>query len=461
MPHFSKIRTDKLHSMTSKFWTLKIQFVFQTIFALVLICVTNDFVIAAESAGKIVLIKGKVFILDAKANIVADPEGKRGRKTEVGTEFFEGETISTKEGARVKLLFKEGANEVVLGSDTTLLVERAGDGAKKKGTSLNLSKGEVRSDVKIKYSGKGNEIYEVKSKNAVAGVRGTKFTAILNVKTASFLVATESGKVMVQSLLKNVTSSTMVMPGKFSVAGVDGVEPPKDIASDPKLASKLESLKGGSSSKDDDSNDSSSNGENSSGSAKDDGGKNANSDDTKDTNKDDAKEDRKEDKKQENSADKKSDDSSDREQNSAANDGAGVAGGDVDAPESEVAGPADGNPPIGRNPDVSNEGNGSMKGDLEQKLEGPVANGGPGNGKSGPRDRSPASVDDGGGMSDEFIMGGTDAPSFFNGDPAGPPRIPGSELLEKIREGGQKASDDVAAKVGLENQKGIVKIIIE
>lgn len=201
----------------------------------------------ANRAGEIILMKGDVFILDSKANIVGDPQGRRGRQTKVGTEFLEGETISTKVGARVKLKFDEGGNEVVLGSDTTLLIERAGGGGARKGTSLNLSKGEVRSDVKIKYSGQGADVYEVKSKNAVAGVRGTIFTAILD-KSANFTVATERGKVFVQTYVKGASVSVNVEAGKFTIANTEGASQPKPTSSNPELAKKLDTL-GGSSEK--------------------------------------------------------------------------------------------------------------------------------------------------------------------------------------------------------------------
>jgi hypothetical protein len=202
---------------------------------------------AADVAGKILLIKGDVFILDSKANVVADPQGKRGRKTAVGSEFFVGETLSTKAGARVKLQFIEGANEVVLGSDTTMLIERAGNGVNKKGTTLNLSKGEVRSDVKVKYSGQGADVYEVKSKNAVAGVRGTVFTAMYNPKSSKFTVATERGAVSVSAVGKGLLGAQLVTAGKYSTTSGETVAPPAAIASNPELAQQVETLGGGSS----------------------------------------------------------------------------------------------------------------------------------------------------------------------------------------------------------------------
>src|SRR5690349_8489693 len=77
---------------------------------------------AGDAAGKILLVKGQVFILDAKSHVVADPEGKRGRSTQPGQPFYVGETIQTRADGRVKIQFKEGGNEVVLGAETSLLV---------------------------------------------------------------------------------------------------------------------------------------------------------------------------------------------------------------------------------------------------------------------------------------------------------------------------------------------------
>jgi hypothetical protein len=171
---------------------------------------------AATEAGKIVLVKGDVFILDAKnKSVVADPTGKRGRSTQKGSPFFEGETIQTKDGARVKLLFNEGGNEIVLGSGTSLVIERAG--AKQPGTELNLKQGTVRSSVNKKYSGEGGDIFEVKTPNSVAGVRGTIFNVAYDNKKNMTQVLTERGSVAVSSLTSGANAKPiMVNAGMFS-----------------------------------------------------------------------------------------------------------------------------------------------------------------------------------------------------------------------------------------------------
>jgi hypothetical protein len=167
-------------------------------------------------AGKIVLVKGDVFILSAiDKSVVADPSGKRGRSTQKGSAFFEGETIQTKDGARVKLLFFEGGNEVVLGSSTSLVVERAG--ASKSGTELSLNQGTVRSSVNRKYSGEGGDIFEVKTPNSVAGVRGTVFNVAYDSKKNTTQVFTERGSVAVTNVAAGAKGKPiLVNAGMFS-----------------------------------------------------------------------------------------------------------------------------------------------------------------------------------------------------------------------------------------------------
>jgi len=171
---------------------------------------------AASEAGKIVLVKGDVFILGAKdKSVVADPLGKRGRSTQKGSAFFEGETIQTKEGARVKLLFNEGGNEIVLGASTSLVVERAG--ASKSGTELSLKQGNLRSSVNKKYSGEGGDVFEVKTPNSVAGVRGTVFNVAYDSKKNMTQVFTERGSVAVTNIAAGIKAPPiLVQAGMFS-----------------------------------------------------------------------------------------------------------------------------------------------------------------------------------------------------------------------------------------------------
>lgn len=169
---------------------------------------------AKEAAGVIKLVRGDVKILDAVSKkVVADPSGKRGRSTKKGAPFYEGETIQTAPSARVKLEFVEGKNSVVLGPGTSLVITRAGDGENTKGTDLELTKGTVRSTVNAKYSAKGDDVFQVKTPNAVAGVRGTIFNVEFDVKTAKTKVVTVEGLV---SLMNRKSAAPGAGGGRFN-----------------------------------------------------------------------------------------------------------------------------------------------------------------------------------------------------------------------------------------------------
>ncbi len=183
---------------------------------------------SGKIAGEIALVKGEVFILSAKdKSVVADPTGKRGRSTQKGSPFFEGETIQTKDTARVKLIFKEGGNEVVLGPNTSLIIERAG--ATKPGTELSLKQGAVRSSVNKKYSGDDGDVFEVKTPNSVAGVRGTVVNVAYDNKKNTTQVFTERGLVAVTNVAAGLNKNPVVVgAGMFSeVSKTETPSPPK------------------------------------------------------------------------------------------------------------------------------------------------------------------------------------------------------------------------------------------
>lgn len=218
------------------------------LFQLAFLCLTlggalRDAVAAPAVSGFIRLVRGQVFIMDAQSKIVADTSGKRGRSTQPNSPFYQGETVITKEDGRVKLEFVEGGNEVVLGPNTVLTIERSStSAAAKPGTKLNLARGEVRSNVKMKYSGEGENVYEVRTPNAVAGVRGTIFLARFNAQTFKSDVATERGAVAVKGAKGAIT---MVRAGMFtSVASTSLAVAPKPIASNPELNKAVQKLAG-------------------------------------------------------------------------------------------------------------------------------------------------------------------------------------------------------------------------
>jgi hypothetical protein len=193
---------------------------------LIFFCSQNAWA-AAKEAGKISMIKGDVLILNNKQQIVADPQGKRGRRTAVDAPFFEGETVQTKANARVKLVFHEGGNEVVLGSDTSLVITRAG--TQSPGTQLSLNKGTIRSQVLRKYSGIGDDVFEVKTPNSVAGVRGTIFQVNFDINTAKTLVYTETGVVAVRSLTQQLPPQIVTANSYSEVSKASAPTPAKPM----------------------------------------------------------------------------------------------------------------------------------------------------------------------------------------------------------------------------------------
>jgi hypothetical protein len=173
---------------------------------------------SSKRAGHIALVRGPVFILSAKNNaVIADPEGKRGRSTQKDAPFYEGEIIQTRDGARVKLVFDEGQNEIVLGAATSLLIERAGN--TQPGTELSLNNGSVRSVVNRKYSGNEGDVFEIRTPNSVAGVRGTIFNVLFDAKKNHTKIFTEQGSVSVSQLQQGLrigAQEIRIDAGKFS-----------------------------------------------------------------------------------------------------------------------------------------------------------------------------------------------------------------------------------------------------
>lgn len=204
---------------------------------------------APAPAGTIKLIKGQVEIHDKASKVIADTNGTGGRKLEAGAPFYVGETVVTKADGRVKLEFVEGKNEVTLGTNTSLFIERASTSATAAaGTTLSLASGEVRSSVNHKYSGKGGDSYEVKTPNAVAGVRGTIFLARFNPMSGKSDIATERGLVAVKNLKLGggAGREVVVKPGMFtSTTGATPPAPPAPITSNKELQGVVDQMAGG------------------------------------------------------------------------------------------------------------------------------------------------------------------------------------------------------------------------
>jgi hypothetical protein len=183
-------------------------------------------------AGRIDRVAGEVSLSDA---------GGISRPATAGAVFSEGDVVVTGAEGRARLVMIEGKNVVVIGARSRLVIERAGSEARgaAPGTTLSLGEGQVRSVVKRKYSGQGSDVFEVKTPNAVAGVRGTVFLVSFDRKSARSLLATEEGAVAWRSQGQQV----MVPKGQFSVVSGANVRMPASISSSPEVSAEVEVMR--------------------------------------------------------------------------------------------------------------------------------------------------------------------------------------------------------------------------
>jgi hypothetical protein len=203
---------------------------------------------ALPVAGYIRKLKGKMIILNSKSEVIADTEGKKPRQVKENSPFHVGETLKTLANSRAKLEFLEGGakgkNESVLGPDTTLVVTRAQTTAQaSSGTELLLKDGEVRSNVKKAYSGKGSDQFLIRTPNAVAGVRGTVFSVFYDNLSKQSQFAVEVGQVLAS--VSGKSESVPLREGMFTGTTTDGgtLSSPKPISESPEIQKKVEGLK--------------------------------------------------------------------------------------------------------------------------------------------------------------------------------------------------------------------------
>ncbi|MCH2532868.1 MAG: FecR domain-containing protein [Bdellovibrionales bacterium] len=139
------------------------------------------------NSGIIKVLKGEVYIVSGKTNLKA--QAKMGQKV------FASDTVITSKDSRLKVVMIDG-NEINVSPETRVKISKYEyeNNGKKKNVLLNVLKGKVRSKVKQKYDGDKNK-FQVKTKTAVAGVRGTDFLASYNPQQNSSNVITFEGRV--------------------------------------------------------------------------------------------------------------------------------------------------------------------------------------------------------------------------------------------------------------------------
>ena len=102
-------------------------------------------------------------------------EDAHKKKARVGLKIFEHDIIETSASGKVKILFKDrNTVNITPGSKMQITALKTGTGDRDR-TLLDLMYGKVRSKVQKKYQGAHYNYYRVRTKAAVAGVRGTDF----------------------------------------------------------------------------------------------------------------------------------------------------------------------------------------------------------------------------------------------------------------------------------------------
>lgn len=120
---------------------------------------------------------GTAEITDLSGKVVASiPFKSKLREIKKDAPFYESETISTGPTGKLRLRFAEGSNEVYVGPNTKLVIQKSpSDLRMKRGTKLFLDAGFIDSNIRQKYSGKDGDEFSVETRTLVAGVRGTEF----------------------------------------------------------------------------------------------------------------------------------------------------------------------------------------------------------------------------------------------------------------------------------------------
>lgn len=194
---------------------------------------------ASTPSGIFKEVDGQAEIKNSDGKIIASTAIKSKRLIKKGAPFYEGETIVTGQSGKIRIQFAEGNNEVLLGPNTTLVIQKAPfDLRMKRGTKLFLESGSIDSVIKQKYSGSDGDEFTVETKTLVAGVRGTVFSVQHDSSTNVSTVAVSRGVVEVKS------SSDLLVRGTLTAGeSIDSARwqtrkpvatPPKPAAVDPR-----------------------------------------------------------------------------------------------------------------------------------------------------------------------------------------------------------------------------------
>lgn len=124
------------------------------------------------SIGKVTWDKGESWIIE--------PSGTQ-RLVRRGEEVHVRDKVKTGNEGEIKIQFQDTNELHIQPRSEVLMVEYESDAKMDRRALLNLIQGKVRSKVKQKYRGDASSFYQVRTKSAVAGVRGTDFVVSFDV----------------------------------------------------------------------------------------------------------------------------------------------------------------------------------------------------------------------------------------------------------------------------------------
>ena len=169
------------------------------IFGVLLLITQNGFA-GGSIAGKVTIVKGQVFIVrgSEKIQVVKD------------ISVLESDVIESQPGGTARItMIDSNLVDVYPKSKVQIAKYIYKPNQNQKDVELKVDFGKIKSTVNQKYDGANNK-FQVKTPSAVAGVRGTVFTAEYNAATKISRVVTIEGLVAVTKILDRERRSALL-----------------------------------------------------------------------------------------------------------------------------------------------------------------------------------------------------------------------------------------------------------
>lgn len=193
-----------------------------SVFALLLF-IAQSVLAAGVVAGKVTIVKGQVFIVRGSEKI----------QVKVDTAVLESDVIESQPGGTARItMIDSNLVDVYPKSKVVIAKYVYKPNQDKKDVELKVDFGKIKSTVNQKYDGANNK-FQVKTPSAVAGVRGTVFTAEYDAAKKISKVVTIEGLVAVNKIIDRERQAPPVFVRPDQVVKVDieqaSQEKPRDL----------------------------------------------------------------------------------------------------------------------------------------------------------------------------------------------------------------------------------------